>query len=479
MTTTLLHTTNHIDGEWLPASTGPVRPIYDPASGDLIDLVNWSGATETSDAISAAVRAQPQWATTLSAKRSEILRAMAQIARANATEFAQLITRENGKPLTESHAEVQMSAAYLEWFAEECRRSAGTTLPSPWANRQIQTVLEPVGVVAAFTPWNFPSLMVARKAGAALAAGCAVIVKPSDLTPFSALAWAEIARRAGLPKGLLNVVIGDAESIGNALVDHPAVRKLTFTGSTRVGAQLSALWGGRVKRCTMELGGNAPAIVFADADIPRAVRAILDAKFRNAGQTCVSPNRIYVQDPVHDEFVAAFCAAVEKMVVGPGSKPETQIGPLINDAACQRIDALVADAGAKGARIELGGHRHPLGANFWMPTVLTGVHPEMALCHQEIFGPVAAFARFASEDEVLTLANATEAGLAAYVFTQDLGRALRMTGALKTGIVGVNEGLVTTEVAPFGGVKSSGFGREGGPGGLRDFQDEKYVCMGY
>lgn len=469
---------NFINGEWVGAEDGGTFPVTDPATGRIIGQVPSSGAQETRRAISAAQTALVGWSTSTAAYRASVLRRMAQIMEDNQDALAHLLTTEQGKSLTEARAEIGASAAYLLWFAEEARRVYGDVIPSPWSERRIMVIKQPVGVVAAITPWNFPALMLARKVAAALAAGCTIVVKPASQTPYSALAWGKIAEEAGLPSGVLNIVTGDAKAIGSELTANPAVRKITFTGSTGIGKLLMAQAAGTMKRVSLELGGNAPFLVFSDADIDKAVEGAVRSKFRNSGQTCVCTNRILVQSEIHDLFVDRFAAAMQSLRIGNGLEPGTDIGPLIDVAATQKVEEHIADALDKGAKLIAGGRRHELGGSFFQPTLLADVDASMKVAREETFGPLAPVFRFETEDQAIAMANATEFGLAAYVYTQDLGRAFRVMERLEAGQVGVNAAVLSTEVAPFGGTKESGIGREGSKYGLDDYLDVKYVCIG-
>lgn len=392
--------------------------------------------------------------------------------------LAELLTREQGKPLAEAKGEIATGAAYIQWFAEEARRIYGDTVPSPWADRRILVTKSPVGVVGAITPWNFPSSMLARKIGPALAAGCTVVAKPASVTPYSALAWGVLAEQVGIPAGVINILTGSAREIGGELTSNPLVRKITFTGSTDVGKLLLKQAAETVKKVSMELGGNAPFLIFDDADLDRAVAGAIAAKFRNAGQTCVCTNRLYVQAGIHDRFLGAFAAATRTLVVGSGLESGTTLGPLIDDAAVVKVEAFMSDALAKGASVLTGGRRHSTGGRFYEATVLANANSTMDFAREEIFGPIAPVFKFETEDEAVRLANDTQYGLAAYFYTQDLGRAFRVSERLQYGLVGVNEGLITSEVAPFGGLKESGVGKEGSKYGLDDYLDVKYVCVG-
>jgi len=475
---TLFRQQAHVDGHWCAADDGGVQDVTDPATGQVIGSVPRMGRSETRRAIEAAERARPAWAAMTAAERAAVLRRWHGLILQAQEQLARLMTLEQGKPLAESRGEIAYAAGFIEWFAEEGRRVYGDTVPTPARDRRILVIKQPIGVCAAITPWNFPAAMITRKAGAALAAGCTMVVKPASATPFSALALMALAERAGVPPGVLNVITGPAGAIGAELTTHPLVRKVSFTGSTEVGKILLAQAAGTVKRCSMELGGNAPFIVFDDADIGRAVAGAVASKFRNAGQTCVCSNRILVQDAVHDRFVEKFIAAVADLKVGNGFDAGCTVGPLIDAAAVEKVEAHIADALAHGATVVSGGRRHALGGGFFEPTVLTGATPEMAVAREETFGPLAPIFRFSDEAEAIRLANATESGLAAYFYSRDVGRVFRVAEALEYGIVGVNEGLVSTEVAPFGGVKESGLGREGSRHGIEDYLELKYICLG-
>ncbi len=467
-----------IDGRWCDADDGSVLTVHDPATGALAGTVPNLTAAETRQAIAAAARALTAWRALTAGERAAILRRWHDLVLAHKEDLARILTAEQGKPLSEARAEIAYAASFFDWFAEEARRIFGEVIPSPWPERRILTLRQPIGVVAVITPWNFPSAMLARKAAAALAAGCTVVAKPASATPFSALALAALGLEAGIPPGVLNVVTGAAEAIGAELTANPTVRMLSFTGSTETGKRLMAACAGTVKKVALELGGNAPFIVFDDADLDAAIEGALAAKFRNCGQTCVCANRILVQADIYKAFAERFAERVSQLRVGPGQEEGVQLGPLINPAALAKVEAHVADALAHGARLLTGGARHALGGNFYRPTVLTGVTPEMRVCQEETFGPVAPLLRFTREDEAISIANATEYGLAAFFYTRDLGRAWRVAEALEYGMVGVNAGVISTAVAPFGGVKQSGLGREGGREGIAEFLETKYVCLG-
>jgi succinate-semialdehyde dehydrogenase / glutarate-semialdehyde dehydrogenase len=469
---------NLIGGQWVGADGGKVIEVNDPATGEVIGTVPMSGRAETGRAIAAAAAAFPGWSSKLAAERAELLRRLAALIEQNKEELAMLLTIEQGKSLTESRGEVGMSAAYVLWFAEEARRIYGDTIPSPWQGRRILTIKQPVGVVAAITPWNFPSSMIARKLGPALATGCTMVIKPASQTPFSGLAWGALAEKAGIPPGVVNIVTGKATEIGAELTSNPTVRKITFTGSTETGKKLVEQAAKTMKRVSMELGGNAPFLVFDDADVDAAVEGAIASKYRNSGQTCVCANRFIVQEGVYEAFAEKLAAASSKLKVGNGLEQGTQQGPLIDDKAVAKVEEHIADAVKKGGRIVTGGKRHKLGGTFFEPTVIADVTPAMAVAREETFGPVAPLFRFKTDEEAVRMANATEFGLACYFYTRDLGRAFRVSEGLEYGQVGVNAGVITTEVAPFGGVKESGLGREGSKYGWDDYVNIKYVCVG-
>ncbi|QNN45214.1 NAD-dependent succinate-semialdehyde dehydrogenase [Thermomonas brevis] len=468
-----------IDGEWFDADNGNACDVTNPASGELLGTVPDMGADETRRAIDAAHAAFPAWAKKTAKERAQILRRMFDLMLQHQDDLAALMTAEQGKPLAEAKGEVAYSASFLEWFGEEAKRMYGDTIPGHAGDKRILTLRQPVGVVAAITPWNFPSAMLGRKIGPALAAGCTVVCKPATQTPFSALALGVIAQRAGLPPGVLNIVTGhDAAAIGEEMTGNPKVRKLSFTGSTAVGKRLMAQCAEGMKRVSLELGGNAPFIVFDDADLDAAVAGAIASKYRNTGQTCVCANRLFVQEGVYEAFAEKLVAAVAALRVGDGLQGATDQGPLIDAKALAKVEEHVADATAKGARVATGGKRHALGSTFFEPTVLLDVDAGMLIAREETFGPVAPLFRFQTEDEVIAMANATEFGLAGYFYTRDLARSWRVSEALECGIVGINTGLISTEVAPFGGVKQSGTGREGSKYGLNDYTELKYVCVG-
>lgn len=469
---------NLIGGKWVQADSGATIDVTNPANGQKIGVVPKCGKAETRRAIEAAEEAFQSFRKTSALERSNLLRKLHDAIMDNQQALGELLTIEQGKSLTEAKGEVAFSAAYVLWFAEEARRTYGDVVPSPWRDRRVLVTREPVGVIAAITPWNFPSSMLARKIGPAIAAGCTAVVKPASQTPYSGLAWGALAEEVGIPAGVVNVVTGAASEIGDELTTNALVKKITFTGSTEVGKVLMAKAAGTVKKVSMELGGNAPFIVFDDADIDRAVEGAIVAKYRNSGQTCVCTNRFFAQAGIYDEFVEKLAAASKKLKVGDGLEEGVQQGPLIDDKAVEKVEELIGDATAKGGRIVTGGSRHALGGSFFEPTVIAGAKPEMRFMKEEIFGPVAPVFRFETEEEGVRLANDTEYGLACYFYTGDLGRAFRVMEGLKYGMVGVNEGLITTPEAPFGGVKESGIGREGGHQGIEDYLDTKYVCIG-
>ncbi|MDP2265533.1 MAG: NAD-dependent succinate-semialdehyde dehydrogenase [Thiobacillus sp.] len=466
-----------IGGEWQDL-VGATFEVRNPANGGLVGHAPRCTAADTTRAIEAAHAAFSGWRTTPAKIRAQLLRRLFDLILAHRDDLATIIVSEQGKPLAEARGEIEYAASFIEWFAEEVRRVYGDVVPSPWADRRMFTLKQPVGVAALITPWNFPAAMLTRKAGAALAAGCTVVAKPALQTPFTALALAELAQRAGLPPGVLNVVTGDASTIGGVLTAHPLVRKVSFTGSTAVGKQLLAQSAGTLKHVSLELGGNAPFIVFDDADLDAAVAGAVASKYRNSGQTCVCANRVFVHDTIFDAFAEKFATAVAQLKVGNGFEAGTEIGPLINAAALAKVEAHIADALAHGATLLTGGARHTLGGQFFQPTVLTDARPDMRICRDETFGPVAPLIRFADEAEVIRMANDTEFGLAAYAYTRDLGRAWRLAEQLDYGMVGINAGLISTAEAAFGGVKQSGLGREGGRSGIDEYLETKYVNLG-
>jgi succinate-semialdehyde dehydrogenase/glutarate-semialdehyde dehydrogenase len=468
----------YLDGAWVEADNRARFDVDNPATGEVIGSVPNLGPAETRRAIEAANAALPAWRSRPAKERSAILRKWYELILANADDLALLMTTEQGKPLAEAKGEVVYGASFVEWFAEEAKRVYGDVIPTPTNDRRLIVLKQPIGVCAAITPWNFPVAMITRKVSPGLAAGCTVVLKPAEQTPFSALALAELAERAGVPKGVLNIVTGDPEPIGKELCANPIVRKVTFTGSTEVGRILMRQSADTIKKLSLELGGNAPFIVFDDADLDAAAEGALASKYRNAGQTCVCANRIYVQDKVHDAFVEKLSAKVKAMKVGVGTEPGVNIGPLIDDAGIRKVEDHVADAVGKGAKVLLGGKRHSLGGRFFEPTVITGMKPEMKVTREETFGPVAPLFRFKEDAEAIALANASEFGLCAYFYSRDVGRVFRAAEALEAGIVGVNVGIISNEVAPFGGVKQSGLGREGSKYGIEEFIELKYVALG-
>lgn len=467
---------HYIDGKWLTG--GETYPVFNPATGEVIVEVAKGDAVEADAAIAAAAAALPAWRALTAKERSIKVRRWGELMLEHRDELAELLTREQGKPLAEARGEVGYAASFLEWFAEEAKRAYGDVIPSPFLNSRIVVTREPVGVVAAITPWNFPLAMITRKAAPALAAGCTMVLKPSEETPLSAFALGVLAAQAGIPAGVFNIVSGDAIAIGKALTGSDVVRKLSFTGSTRIGKLLAAQCADTLKKLSLELGGNAPFIVFNDADIDAAVRGAMASKFRNTGQTCVCVNRFYVQSGIYDAFTKALADAVSKLRVGNALAGEVDQGPLINRAALGKVNIHVADALEKGARLVTGGKEHALGGTFYEPTVLVNARPDMLIAQEETFGPVAACFRFDTEREVVAAANNTPFGLSAYFYTRDMARAWRVADALETGMVGINEGILSTEVAPFGGVKQSGLGREGSRYGLDEYLELKYMMMG-
>jgi succinate-semialdehyde dehydrogenase/glutarate-semialdehyde dehydrogenase len=467
-----------IDGEWVAAVEGGTLAVKNPASGELLGHVPDMGAAETRRAIDAAARAFPAWAARTAKERAMLLRRWFDLMVEHTEDLAVLMTAEQGKPLAESKGEIAYAAAFIEWFSEEAKRLYGDIIPGHQADKRIMVLRQPIGVVAAITPWNFPSAMITRKAGPALAAGCTMLVKPATQTPYSALALAELADRAGIPKGVFNVLTGSATAIGGEMTGSPVVRKLTFTGSTAVGKKLMAQCAATVKKISFELGGNAPLMVFDDADLDAAVQGAMASKYRNTGQTCVCANRLLVQSGVYEAFTAKLVEAVGKLRIGDGLRGATDQGPLIDAKALAKVEEHVADAVSQGAVVRFGGKRHALGGTFYEPTVLTGVTTRMMVAREETFGPVAPLFKFDTEAEAVAMANDTEFGLAAYLFTRDLARSWRVSEALEYGIVGINTGLISTEVAPFGGVKESGIGREGSKYGILDYTELKYLCVG-
>jgi succinate-semialdehyde dehydrogenase / glutarate-semialdehyde dehydrogenase len=473
----LLREDCYINGAWVTADSGARTAVHNPATGEVIAQVASAGAVETRRAIVAASAAFPAWAARTAGDRALLLRRWFDLIIAHADDLGWLLTTEQGKPLAEGRGEIRYAASFIEWFAEEGKRMYGDVIPGYTTDKRILVLRQPIGVVGAITPWNFPAAMITRKCGPALAAGCTFVCKPAGETPLTALALAELAHRAGIPTGVFNVVTGKASVIGGELTSNPQVRKISFTGSTSVGVLLAQQCVPTLKRMSLELGGNAPFLVFEDADIAAAVEGAVASKYRNTGQTCVCTNRFIVHDAVYDAFTRQLAAAVSGLKVGDGVEAGTQQGPLINESAVQTVEAHVADATAKGAKVLTGGHRHARGGTFFEPTVLIEVTDQMRCAEEETFGPVAPVIRFSDEAEALRIANATEFGLASYVYTRDLSRAWRVAEKLEAGIVGVNTGLISTEVAPFGGVKMSGHGREGSKYGLLDYTELKYVCM--
>jgi succinate-semialdehyde dehydrogenase/glutarate-semialdehyde dehydrogenase len=468
----------YIGGRWCDADDGAAEDITNPANGDVIGTAPVMGAVEARRAIEAADAALPAWRALTAGERSAVLRRWYELLLENKEDLAVLMTTEQGKPITEARGEIDYAASYIEWFAEEAKRVYGDTIPGHAADKRIVVIKQPVGVTAAITPWNFPAAMITRKAAAALAAGCTMVVKPAPSTPFSAFALAELGERAGIPAGVFSVVSGDAVAIGGELTGNPIVRKLTFTGSTGVGKLLIRQCADTVKKLSMELGGNAPCIVFDDADLDTAVEGAMMSKFRNTGQTCVCSNRILVQDGIYDAFSARLGEAVAKLKVGDGFDESSQLGPLINEDAVAKVEEHIDDAVGHGATVVTGGKRHALGHGFFQPTVLTGVTTSMKVAREETFGPLAPIFSFRDEAEAVAMANDTEFGLASYVFSRDLNRVIRVGEALEYGIVGINTGLISSAVAPFGGIKESGFGREGSKYGIDDYLEIKYLCIG-
>lgn len=474
----LLRSQGLIGGKWTEAYDAKTLKVYNPATGEVVANVPCMGGRETNDAISSAYDAFTTWSKLTAAERSKFLRKWYDLLMAHKEDLGQLITLEQGKPLKEAIGEVGYGASFIEFFAEEAKRVYGDIIPSPLADRRLFVLKQPVGVVGAIAPWNFPLAMITRKVGPALACGCTVVIKPSELTPLTALAAAELSLQAGIPPGVINVVMGNASEIGDALLASPQVRKITFTGSTAVGKKLMAGAASTVKKVSLELGGNAPCIIFDDADLDVAVKGTVAAKFRNSGQTCVCANRVIVQEGIYEKFAKALSSAVQNLQVGDGFTDGVAQGPLINEAAVHKVESFIQDAVSKGAKVLLGGKRHSLGMTFYEPTVISDVKSEMLLSREEAFGPVAPLLRFKTEEEAIRIANDTDAGLAAYVFTTNLQRSWRVSEALEYGLVGVNEGLISTEVAPFGGVKQSGLGREGSKYGMEEYLEIKYVCLG-
>jgi succinate-semialdehyde dehydrogenase/glutarate-semialdehyde dehydrogenase len=475
---TLFRQQCYIDGKWVDADSRATISVNNPADNSTLGTVPKMGANETRRAIEAADRALPAWRAKTAKERANILRKWFNLMMENQEDLAQLMTAEQGKPLTESRGEIAYSGSFIEWFAEEGKRIYGDTIPSHGVDKRIVVLKQPIGVCVAITPWNFPSAMLTRKAGPALAAGCTMVLKPASQTPYSALALCELAERAGVPKGVLSCVTGSATEIGGEMTSSPIVRKLSFTGSTEIGKVLMAQCAGTVKKLSLELGGNAPFIVFDDADLDAAVKGAIASKYRNAGQTCVCANRILVQDGVYDAFARKLADSVSSMKVGPGAETGTVIGPLIDMKAVEKVEDHIGDAVKKGAKVVVGGKRHALGGSFFQPTVLTEVNTQMKVTREETFGPVAPLFRFSTDEQAIEMANDTVYGLAAYFYSRDIGRIWRVSEALEYGIVGINEGIISTEIAPFGGVKESGIGREGSKYGIEEYLEVKYLCMG-
>ena len=475
---TLFRQQAFIQGKWCDAESKKTIEVTNPANAQLLGTVPKMGANETRTAIEAANQALPAWRALTAKERATILRRWFDLMMANQDDLAKLMTLEQGKPLAEAKGEIAYAASFIEWFAEEGKRIYGDTIPGHQADKRLIVIKQPIGVTAAITPWNFPAAMITRKAGPALAAGCTMVLKPASQTPFSALALAELAQRAGIPDGVFNVVTGSASEVGNELTGNPLVRKLSFTGSTEIGRQLMQQCAKDIKKVSLELGGNAPFIVFDDADLDKAVDGALASKFRNAGQTCVCANRLYVQDGVYDVFAKKLQAAVEKLTLGDGLAQGVTTGPLIDEKAVAKVKEHIEDALSKGARIITGGQPHELGGNFFQPTILVDVPASAKVAKEETFGPLAPLFRFKDEADVVAQANDTEFGLAAYFYARDLSRVFRVGEALEYGIVGINTGIISNEVAPFGGIKASGLGREGSKYGIEDYLEIKYMCIG-
>jgi succinate-semialdehyde dehydrogenase/glutarate-semialdehyde dehydrogenase len=476
--TSLFRQQCHINGQWVDASDRETIPVVNPATGSVIGSVPRLTAKDVQNAVLAANKALPAWRETSAKDRSKLLRRWYDLCMAHQEDLATILTSEQGKPLAEARGEIAYGSSFIEWFSEEAKRVYGDIIPAQSPDRRIVVLKQPVGVVAAITPWNFPNAMITRKAGAALAAGCTIVVKPASATPFSALALAELAIEAGIPPGVFNVVTGSSGVVGDVLTSSPIVRKLTFTGSTEVGKKLMAQCAGTVKKVSMELGGNAPFIVFADADLDAAVAGVMASKFRNSGQTCVCANRIFVQDAIYDKFAAMLKKKIEVQVVGDGMEKGVTLGPLIDGAAVEKVKEHISDAIGLGAKVLIGGEPHKLGGHFFQPTILIDVSSKAKLMNEETFGPVAPLIRFSTEEEVVAMANDTPFGLAAYFYTSNYERAWRVSEALECGIVGLNEGIISTELAPFGGIKESGVGREGSKYGIDDYVEIKYICAG-
>jgi succinate-semialdehyde dehydrogenase/glutarate-semialdehyde dehydrogenase len=474
----LFRTQGFLAGEWANADSGGTVDVNNPATGVKLGTVPRMGAAEARRAIEAAAKAMPAWAAKNAKDRAIILRRWADLMIANQDDLATLMTAEQGKPLAEAKGEIAYAASFLEWFGEEAKRIYGDIIPGHQPDKRILVLRQPVGVVAAITPWNFPAAMITRKVAPALAAGCTIVCKPATQTPYSAFAMAELASRAGVPAGALSILTGDASAIGGELTSNPIVRKVTFTGSTEIGKKLMAQSASTLKKLSLELGGNAPFIVFDDGDLDAAVQGALASKYRNTGQTCVCANRLLIQDGVYEAFTAKLVDAVKKLRIGDGLAGVTDQGPLIDRKAIEKVEEHVADAVSKGAKVAVGGKRHSLGGTFFEPTVLTNVTTQMLVAREETFGPIAPLFRFKTEEEAIRMANDTEFGLAAYFYTRDLARSWRVSEGLEYGIVGLNTGIISTEVAPFGGMKESGFGREGSKYGIMDYTELKYVCVG-
>ena len=474
----LFRTQCYIDGQWVDADSRKTFPIRNPATGDTLAAVPDMGAAETRRAIEAADTAWPAWRAKTAKERAAILRKWFDLMMAHQEDLAQILTAEQGKPLAEARGEISYGASFVEWFAEEGKRAYGDVIPTHQGDKRILVIKQPIGVSAMITPWNFPNAMITRKAAPALAAGCTVVIKPAEQTPLSAFAMAELAERAGFPKGVLNILTGDAPAIGQELCANPKVRKLSFTGSTEVGRILMRQSADTIKKLSLELGGNAPFIVFDDADLDAAIEGAIASKYRNAGQTCVCANRIYVQDGVYDAFAAKLAEKVKGFKVGAGTETGVVIGPLIDEQGMKKVEQHVADAIGKGARVMLGGKRHEKGGLFFQPTVITGVTPDMIVSYEETFGPVAPLIRFKTEEEAIRLANNTVFGLSGYFYSRDVGRIFRVAEQMEVGMVGANVGIISTEVAPFGGVKQSGLGREGSKYGIEEYLEVKYVLIG-
>lgn len=468
----------YVNGKWIAADSEAIVDVTNPATGEKIGVVPKMATNETRRAIEAANTALPAWRAKTAKERSVILRRWFDLMMANQEDLAVIMTAEQGKPLAESRGEIAYAASFIEWFAEEGKRIYGDTIPGHTADKRIVVIKEPIGVCAAITPWNFPAAMITRKAGPALAAGCTMVVKPATATPFSALALAELGERAGIPAGVFSVVTGSSAAIGKEMTDNPAVRKLTFTGSTEVGKELMAQCSATVKKVSLELGGNAPFIVFDDADLDAAVEGAIASKYRNTGQTCVCTNRVLVQSGVYNAFTEKLVAAVGRLKVGDGLKEDVQQGPMIDMAAVEKVEEHISDAVGKGARVVCGGKRHHLGGSFFEPTVIADVTPEMLVAREETFGPLAPVFKFETDAEAIRMANDTEFGLASYFYSRDISRIWKVAEALEYGMVGINTGLISTEVAPFGGMKESGIGREGSKYGIEEFLEVKYLCMG-